>query len=346
MSKIDDTDFDKLFEDSDGSDLFSVNILYQNMKERKKNEYNFYNRVLEKINNLSEEDKSKFSNDLMLSGPESIKRIRDLRGFNDYIKLRNGLDYDHYNVYGFQILDDYKNDDLSKYLDKVSKHLYGKFYQDFILFIKGFQLLGKDSINELLQETNYENGEVTGYVEDCKTFYVERKINYFNKYKPKVFNEVFDERLYHNSNFMELHNNLSTHLDYLDRYRYLTNKLYLVLESLDVKVDKDKIWGHLRDLYDSSHQTICGTNIGLNSLLKHSDIENMFIWDGESELEVDTNYYNQKTNKYHYLGGYMNSQLYFVDLTDFILYKIDSKYSNQSVCVDYNRMWERMWETN
>lgn len=94
MSKIDDTDFDKLFEDGNDSDLFSVNVLYQNMKERKKNEYNFYNRVLEKINNLSEEDKSKFSNDLMLSGPESIKRIKDLRGFNDYIKLRNGLDYD------------------------------------------------------------------------------------------------------------------------------------------------------------------------------------------------------------------------------------------------------------
>ena len=133
--------------------------------------------------------------------------------------MRNGLDYDHYKVYVLGTLDDFKSDDLSQYLDKVSKHLYGKFYQDYILFEKGFQLLGKDSINEVLQETNYENSLVSGYVEDCKKFYLRKHKNRFNNNDTKrvVLNKVFDERLYHNSKMMEDYKELDYSLVKIER---------------------------------------------------------------------------------------------------------------------------------
>ena len=78
MSKVNDSDFDNLFETGG---LIQFDHLYQTMKERKKNEYNFYNKVLEKLNNLSEEDKSKFGFNLMCIWSRIIKKYKKLQIF-------------------------------------------------------------------------------------------------------------------------------------------------------------------------------------------------------------------------------------------------------------------------
>ena len=159
MSKNSKVDlFDNLF--GNPNNLFGLNpkCLYQQIQQRKVNEYNFYNKVMETYNKLSDIEKGKFDWSLLMdSGSSNLKKSFDYKLFNEYIRLRCGIDYDFYNG-NFNLFD---REDLSIRLDKLSRHLYGKYYQDFILFKVGYELLGKKDVRDILRGVNYENTVVS-----------------------------------------------------------------------------------------------------------------------------------------------------------------------------------------
>ena len=140
--------FEDLFETSEVDKFFDFKHLMLKFIVMKNRELNFYESVLKTFEKLSEEKKFEYVYNLTVSNKilsSKITKKKDFDFIKKYIKLRCDIDYDYYNV-GFEnmslTLDSCKSkQDL---LDGLSKHLYGKFYKDYILFEIGTEILSND----------------------------------------------------------------------------------------------------------------------------------------------------------------------------------------------------------
>ena len=101
-----------------------------------------------------------------------------------------------------------------------------------------------------------------------------------------------------------------------------------------IYIDKQKIYQVLIQNY--RRIGISNSTSTLLSFVKnHSELKNITIWDGESEIKLGGNYYNQKNKRYYYYGKTLSPQLFMVDLTDYILHKLDSTLENTSICINH-----------
>jgi len=153
-------DFDNVFNSECEDDLIDMFELLNSMILRKEMEVKFYKKLWEIYNNLSDGEKLEYQLDLSLSSSRMIKKPRkniDDKMLKQYIRLRCGFDYDNYNVGFWDMKENMDNIKCKRdFLDTLSKHLYGKFYQDYIMFEWGCNVMGSKDVEKINRDSYYK----------------------------------------------------------------------------------------------------------------------------------------------------------------------------------------------